>query len=158
MEQLCCPCDFTALSVEKQKEMFDIAKELANYKLVEESFTHSFWDSDNSKIISLKPGEIYKRTKAYIHRPIRISDLPKGWEFYTKYLNDAYPSGERLAFKDECTLGNYKLLYSWIRGGCTNCHSSKDNIHWDEGDKHIEYHCFNCGDETPFVKHWRSYY
>ncbi len=157
MEQLCCPCDFSALSVEKQKEIFETAKTLANYKEVEKTFKGFFWDHETQKYIRLKDGETYTSSIPYIFRPIRIKELPKGWEFYTKYINEAYPEGESLILNKGITLENYKILYSWIHGGCTRCHAKKERIYWDEGDKHITYYCSGCGDETPFVKHWRAY-
>lgn len=156
--ELCCPCEFTALSHEKQVEMFDTAKKLANYKEIEETYTHSFWDSKTSKYITVQPGETYTRTATYIYRPIRIDDLPKGWEFYIKFINQAFPDGEKMSFDaTEPTMENYKLLYTWVNAGCPNCHAEKDKIWWDEGDKHIEYYCSACRNETLFTKHWRSY-
>ncbi len=153
--RLCHPNDFANLSEDQQKEVFELAKQCANYKEETNTYMGYFYHPDEGYKLLKEPTQY---TIGSIYRPILIEELPSGWDFYIPYLHKEFPKGEKMTFHNKSmNIKNYKILYTWCHHGCTSCHASKSNIHWEEGDKRIEYVCSNCRDETPFVRHISSF-
>ncbi len=47
-------------------------------------------------------------------------------------------------------------MYRWITGACVRCGAYQ--LYWTQGDKHLEYLCPFCYDETTFIKGAWAYY
>jgi hypothetical protein len=93
--------------------------------------------------------------KGVVYRP--IYPLPGSWEMYQESITKAFPKGETWTVKDLAMgIELYRQLYWWMTGACKNCGSCE--LIWCEGDKHVEYWCPSCHDETPFVKGAWAYY
>lgn len=156
MEKIPKPSEFASLSPKQQQDIFDSAKQLANFCEVETRYTKSFFDEE--ELIWVEPIEPIVKKWGTISRPITICSLPKAWQMYVPFIQRAHPIGQTMRFHQKSSsLENYKILYSWVSGGCAKCHSDEENIKWSEGDKHIGYFCSGCHDETPFIRQWRSY-
>lgn len=97
---------------------------------------------------ALKLANYDKETKT-IYRPLRFQELPRSFQCYKKTLERVYPKGEKKDFSQM----NYEMLYTWLHDGCPSCLGPKEQIIWDLGDKHVEYFCKNCQEETTFTSH-----
>jgi len=129
------PSQFGRLSHSEQIELFGKLKQLSRFTVTNCTQNHCWCNGHHFAI----------------YRP--IYPLPAEWSFYRRYLDDAFPRGEHKSVDELISIDNYQLLYRWITGGCTVCGSHE--FYWSEGDKHIEYYCPICRDETCFIKgHW----
>lgn len=148
--------EFSKLTPEQQTSEFERIKQAAGYR--EKSIlTHFYADVNGSCNHDYYHTYAKRILRGYIHRPFKLESLPAGWAIYKPYFEKEYPEGEdRLFHAPECDVSNYAMLYHWIQGHCMKCQT--DTLVWDEGDKHVEYVCTKCYDETPFFKHWRAYY
>jgi hypothetical protein len=124
---------FTNLPVSEQTTHFEKIKNLSRYERT--TCNHQYCGCHG--------------THHNIYRP--IYRLPESWSFYKKYMDETYPRGEHKSVIElEMTVANYRMLYYWITGACTRCGSHQ--LSWEEGDKHLEYYCHGCRDETCFIK------
>jgi hypothetical protein len=140
------PSEFMRMPVERREAIYAEAKKAARMtrRRYKTHWRNSRWMKEE-----------VEETKDFIYRGFKV--LPEGWGMYKRYMEKEYPEGERLEMEngEEQNLENYSKLYSWIRGDCHKCGSEQV---WWEGDKHVEYLCLGCGEETPFVRGVWGYY
>lgn len=130
---LMTPEDFEHLAPEQQKVHFDIVKRLSMHEVVNNGCSVSHH---------------------VIHRPIYA--LPTYWNWYKKFMDEAFPKGETAHLSNtDISVPNYHKLYRWVTGACI-CGGRQ--FHWAEGDKHLEYWCPDCNNETIFIKGAWAYY
>jgi hypothetical protein len=152
------PAEFVKLTQDEQAAAFETAKNLANYR--EKTIRTHFYCDEQSASCKHEYYHVYAKSivRGFLHRPFKMNKLPQGWDkIYAASFEREYPDGEELMFHDpEMNATNYSMLYHWIQGHCMKC--QRNGLVWEEGDKHVEYLCIHCHDETPFFKHWRAYY
>jgi hypothetical protein len=134
------------LGVDEQHQQFETLKNLAKFETKTCTNQHCFYNYLTS---GSHQQHQYHHQHHTIYRPIR--PLPGEWQWYQKYMDDAFPHGETrsvdaLAFSKD----NYQLLYRWVTGACVTC--GNHDYYWSEGDKHLEYYCPVCREETIFIK------
>jgi hypothetical protein len=123
------PEEFEKLPIEQQKIHFAVIKNLSQFET----------NGDHNH---------------FIYRPIH--PLSGGFSVYKEYIDRAFPRGERKYIADDSlSVANYRQLYYWITGACI---CGRRDFYWGQGDKHVEYICPHCWEETPFVKGVWAYY
>lgn len=138
------PSEFDQLTNDDQHHQFEILKNMAKFEV--KSCTRKYCVDGGCEDVH------YHYT---IYRPIR--PLPDYWQWYQKYMDEACPKGEsRSVDMLEFSKNNYQLLYRWVTGACVTC--GNHDYYWNEGDKHLEYYCPVCRDETIFIKGVWAYY